>query len=146
MCRDAVDQAGAYTRIAYRHSARVMTPKAGLPIFYCLVYTVIYTSEVDLMRKAKAAVRKGSDDSEAENPKLPTAKLFQNGRSQAVRLPKEYRFEGSEIGVGRVGNAVILYPLNDPWAVFFEGAEELAQADLDPLKRDQEQSKRRFEK
>lgn len=98
------------------------------------------------MRKAKAAVRKGSDDSEAENPKLPTAKLFQNGRSQAVRLPKEYRFEGSEIGVGRVGNAVILYPLNDPWAVFFEGAEELAQADLDPLKRDQEQSKRRFEK
>ncbi|MFN7903809.1 MAG: antitoxin [Pseudobdellovibrionaceae bacterium] len=75
-----------------------------------------------------------------------TAKLFQNGRSQAVRLPKEFRFEGSEIGVGRVGNAVLLYPLNDPWAVFFEGAEELALADFRSLERDQHQSKRAFEK
>lgn len=71
---------------------------------------------------------------------LPTAKLFQNGRSQAVRLPKDFRFEGSEIGVGRVGNAVLLYPLNDPWAVFFEGAKELS--DLEPLKRYQDQSER----
>ena len=71
---------------------------------------------------------------------LPTAKLFQNGRSQAVRLPKDYRFEGSEIGVGRVGNAVLLYPLNDPWAVFFEGAKELS--DLEPLVRHQDQSER----
>ncbi len=100
------------------------------------------------MRKAKAVVRKdkSNGDFETEDSGLPTAKLFQNGRSQAVRLPKEYRFEGSEIGVGRVGNAVILYPLNDPWAVFFEGAEELAQGGLGPLKRDQEQTKRRFEK
>ncbi|MFZ4403161.1 MAG: antitoxin [Pseudobdellovibrionaceae bacterium] len=100
------------------------------------------------MRKAKAAVRKykNNDDFEAEDNGLPTAKLFQNGRSQAVRLPKEYRFEGPEIGVGRVGNAVILYPLNDPWGVFFEGAEELSQAKLGPLKREQGQTKRRFEK
>ncbi len=72
---------------------------------------------------------------------LPTAKLFKNGRSQAVRLPKDYRFEGSEIGVGRVGNAVLLYPLNDPWAVFFEGAKELS--DLEPLERHQEQPDRK---
>lgn len=100
------------------------------------------------MRKAKALARKdkSSDDVSSQDSQLSKAKLFQNGRSQAVRLPKEYRFEGSEIGVGRVGNAVILYPLNDPWAVFFEGAEELAQAELVPLKRDQEQPKRRYEK
>ena len=72
---------------------------------------------------------------------LPTAKLFLNGRSQAVRLPKDYRFEGSEIGVGRVGNAVLLYPLNDPWAVFFEGAKELS--DLEPLERHQDQPERK---
>ncbi len=72
---------------------------------------------------------------------LPTAKLFKNGRSQAVRLPKDYRFEGSEIGVGRVGNAVLLYPLNDPWVVFFEGAKELS--DLEPLERHQDQPKRK---
>jgi tRNA(fMet)-specific endonuclease VapC len=72
---------------------------------------------------------------------LSTAKLFQNGRSQAVRLPKDFRFAGTEIGVGRVGNAVLLYPLSDPWAVFFQGAEELS--DLEPLERYQDQPVRK---
>lgn len=40
-----------------------------------------------------------------------TAKLFRHGRSQAVRLPKEFRFEGTEVRVGRVGDKVILEPL-----------------------------------
>lgn len=38
------------------------------------------------------------------------AKLFWNGRSQAVRLPKEFRFEGDEVDIRREGNAVILEP------------------------------------
>ncbi len=41
---------------------------------------------------------------------MDTAKLFQTGRSQAVRLPKEYRFEGTEVYVKRVGNGVLLIP------------------------------------
>ena len=49
-----------------------------------------------------------------------TAKLFTHGRSQAVRLPKEFRFEGKEVRVSRVGNRVILEPLGAedamPWA------------------------------
>ena len=40
-----------------------------------------------------------------------TAKLFMHGRSQAVRLPKEYRFEGEEVRVSKVGDKVILEPL-----------------------------------
>jgi antitoxin VapB len=40
-----------------------------------------------------------------------TAKLFMHGRSQAVRLPKEFRFEGSEVRVSKVGDKVILEPL-----------------------------------
>ena len=40
-----------------------------------------------------------------------TARLFMHGRSQAVRLPKEFRFEGSEVRVSRVGDKVILQPL-----------------------------------
>jgi antitoxin VapB len=44
-------------------------------------------------------------------PPKPTAKLFMHGRSQAVRLPKEYRFEGSEVLVSKVGDKVILEPL-----------------------------------
>jgi antitoxin VapB len=43
-----------------------------------------------------------------------TAKLFMHGRSQAVRLPKEYRFEGAEVRVRKVGNNVILEPLEKP--------------------------------
>lgn len=42
---------------------------------------------------------------------MATAKLFRNGRSQAVRLPKEFRFEGNEVSVRREGDAVILEPL-----------------------------------
>jgi virulence-associated protein VagC len=42
---------------------------------------------------------------------VATAKLFINGRSQAVRLPKEFRFKGSEVSVRREGDAVILEPL-----------------------------------
>ena len=40
-----------------------------------------------------------------------TAKLFMHGCSQAVRLPKEFRFEGTEVRVSKVGNKVILEPL-----------------------------------
>jgi antitoxin VapB len=41
----------------------------------------------------------------------PTAKLFMHGRSQAVRLPKEFRFAGSEVRVSRMGDKVILEPM-----------------------------------
>jgi antitoxin VapB len=47
------------------------------------------------------------DDSETKR----TAKLFMHGRSQAVRLPKAFRFEGSEVRVSRMGDRVILEPL-----------------------------------
>jgi antitoxin VapB len=46
---------------------------------------------------------------------MDTAKLFQSGRSQAVRLPKEYRFQGSEVAVKHFGNGVLLLPIEDPW-------------------------------
>jgi antitoxin VapB len=39
------------------------------------------------------------------------AKLFQNGRSQAVRLPRDFRFEGTEVRIRRVGNGVLLQPV-----------------------------------
>lgn len=50
---------------------------------------------------------------------MDTAKLFKNGRSQAVRLPKEFRFEGDEVMVTRLGAAVVLLPKNHDWAVMF---------------------------
>ena len=46
---------------------------------------------------------------------MNTAKLFKNGKSQAVRLPKEFKFEGTEVYIKRVGHNVILTPKDDPW-------------------------------
>ena len=50
---------------------------------------------------------------------MDTAKLFKSGRSQAVRLPKEFRFEGNEVMVSRLGAAVVLLPKNHDWEVMF---------------------------
>jgi len=47
---------------------------------------------------------------------MDTARIFQSGRSQAVRLPKEFRFAGVEVGVRHFGNGVLLLPIDDPWA------------------------------
>jgi antitoxin VapB len=48
-----------------------------------------------------------------------TAKLFMNGRSQAVRLPAEFRFEGTEVLIERDGDAVVLRPKPGGWDDFF---------------------------
>lgn len=52
---------------------------------------------------------------------MDTARLFQSGRSQAVRLPKEYRFVGTEVVVKHFGNGVLLLPLDDPWQTLADG-------------------------
>jgi antitoxin VapB len=49
-----------------------------------------------------------------------TAKLFMNGRSQAVRLPAEYRFEGNEVYITKEGDKVILSPKPTSWDDFFD--------------------------
>lgn len=46
---------------------------------------------------------------------METAKLFQNGKSQAVRLPKEFRFGSDRVYIKKVGNAVVLLPYQTPW-------------------------------
>lgn len=45
---------------------------------------------------------------------MKTARLFQSGRSQAVRLPNEYRFTGTEVVCKHFGNGVLLLPIDDP--------------------------------
>lgn len=47
---------------------------------------------------------------------METAKLFINGRSQAVRLPKDFRFSGNEVFIRKIGKMVILLPIDDPWS------------------------------
>ncbi|MGB4927886.1 MAG: type II toxin-antitoxin system VapB family antitoxin [Giesbergeria sp.] len=48
---------------------------------------------------------------------METARIFQSGRSQAVRLPKEFRFAGAEVSVQHFGAGVLLLPIDNPWAM-----------------------------
>jgi antitoxin VapB len=74
---------------------------------------------------------------------VDTAKIFTTGRSQAVRLPKAYRFNTSEVTIERQGDAVILRPIqqdNSAWAEElcavlsqFKGMPELIERDSTPL-------------
>ncbi|WP_431304091.1 antitoxin [Sediminicoccus sp. BL-A-41-H5] len=59
---------------------------------------------------------------------MDTAKLFWTGRSQAVRLPKEFRFEGEAVRIRRQGNAVILEPVAPDWA-WLDGVAGALDAD-----------------
>jgi antitoxin VapB len=52
---------------------------------------------------------------------MQTAKLFQNGRSQAVRLPKEYQFSGVDVYIQKVGDSVVLFPKEKLWETFLHG-------------------------
>lgn len=46
---------------------------------------------------------------------MDTAKLFTNGQSQAVRLPKKFRFKGKEVYIKKMGNTIVLLPKDSPW-------------------------------
>jgi antitoxin VapB len=52
---------------------------------------------------------------------MDTARIFQSGRSQAVRLPKEYRFAGTEVVAKHFGNGVLLLPVDNPWQTLAAG-------------------------
>lgn len=66
-------------------------------------------------------------------PSASTARLFPNGQSQAVRLPREFRFEGDRVYVRRMGQAVVLLPWHAPWQPLVESLalfdEEFAHGD-----------------
>lgn len=55
---------------------------------------------------------------------METAKIFENGRSQAVRLPKKFRFDTDEVIVQQLGDAVILVPEKSMWKTFLSGLNE----------------------
>ena len=58
-----------------------------------------------------------------------TAKLFRNGNSQAVRLPQEFRFQGNEVRIRRVGNAVVLEPVITNTKEWFTAMDSYAGSD-----------------
>ena len=58
---------------------------------------------------------------------MERAKLFQNGNSQAVRLPKAFRIQGNEVKIYKKGNQVILEPIEATWDPLFESLNEFPE-------------------
>ena len=55
---------------------------------------------------------------------MKSAKVFRNGRSQAIRLPKEFRVDGSEVYLKKTSEGFLVIS-RDPWEIFLEGVAEL---------------------
>lgn len=73
-----------------------------------------------------------------------TAKLFMNGSSQAVRLPKECRFDGKEVLVHKEGDRVILQPMRPDWEAFFTETPRASADFLTDRRDDAPQSRELF--
>ena len=58
---------------------------------------------------------------------MMTAKIFENGRSQAVRLPKECRFNADEVSVNKIGDIVILIPKTNKWEAFMQAVDMFSE-------------------
>ena len=72
---------------------------------------------------------------------MDTAKLFQSGRSQAIRLPKAYRFTGGHVFVKRVGSAVMLMPETGSWDIMFDACDEFSKDFMNERNQPQHQSR-----
>lgn len=59
------------------------------------------------------------------------AKVFQNGRSQAIRIPKELRVDTEEVYIEKVGDTLVIKPIpKDKWDKFFDALEDIDTNDF----------------
>jgi antitoxin VapB len=75
---------------------------------------------------------------------MQTARLFINGRSQAVRLPKECQFKGEDVYIQKIGDAVIIFPKDKEWETFLNGLNNFSD-DYFSEERDQGKNQEREE-
>ena len=88
------------------------------------IYSGIYSQKSTMPPIKRLSSRR------ATNSKSTTAKVFLNGASQAVRLPKEFRFDDDEVCIKRIGTAVLLFPKESAWQLL---ADAMGKADDDFL-------------
>lgn len=58
---------------------------------------------------------------------MKTAKIFRNGRSQAVRLPKEYRLPGKDAYVRKLDQIILLLPKKNPWGILVKSLDRFSE-------------------
>ena len=74
---------------------------------------------------------------------MQTAKIFQNGRSQAIRLPKDFRIDAREVYLKKTPEGFLVIA-RDPWEIFFEGIEELSDEFMAAGRRQPKAQKRKW--
>jgi antitoxin VapB len=75
---------------------------------------------------------------------METAKVFMNGRSEAVRLPKDCRFKTDEVYVKKVGDLVLLIPKDKTWEVFLQGLDGFTKDFMTKRPKDIPQKREKF--
>jgi len=75
---------------------------------------------------------------------MKTAKLFQNGQSQAVRLPKEFRFEDDHVFVKKSGNVVVLIPIKNSWETLIQSLDKFSDDFMVERKQPKQQKREDF--
>ncbi len=75
---------------------------------------------------------------------MVVAKVFQNGRSQAIRLPKEFRVNTSEVYLQRTRDGFLVIA-KDPWEMFEEGIEALSDSFFEAGRQQPEQQARKWD-
>ena len=66
-----------------------------------------------------------------------TARLFQNGRSQAVRLPRDFRFSGDRVRIRRTADGVLLQPIIDDVNEWFDQLDRCGEGEFPSKERHQ---------
>lgn len=72
---------------------------------------------------------------------METAKLFKNGRSQAVRLPKEFRLDGTQVFIKKMGNAVVLIPYRDSWQPLLDSLTQFSDDFMESRKQPEQHAR-----
>ena len=75
---------------------------------------------------------------------MQTAKIFINGRSQAVRLPKDCRFSGNDVFVKKIDKMVILIPKDDPWSSLVNSLDHFTDDFMDDRDQPSQKSREKF--
>jgi antitoxin VapB len=93
-----------------------------IPTAFLLIQTSWYILLIDIYWCAGKL-----DNRRSGEKSMDTAKVFQSGRSQAVRLPKEYRFDGKQVFIKKVGDAVVLMPYQGGWQTLFDSLGQFSE-------------------
>ena len=75
---------------------------------------------------------------------MKTAKLFRNGQSQAVRLPKEFRFKDDHVLIKKSGNVVVLIPAKGSWDVLVNSLDKFSPDFMEERKQPKIQKREAF--